>query len=212
MHHNTLPWLPRIMRLGAALALTVCAVSAHAQKVEFKTSQGNFTLELDAKAAPKTVENFMQYVKAKHYDGTVFHRVIPGFMVQGGGMDKDMKEKPTKAPIALESANGLKNTRGTVAMARTSDPNSATAQFFVNVVDNEFLNHYDCKEPCTINTPRGPVQRPAGFKNDGYAVFGKVTAGMDVLDKIIAVPTGNNGPHQNVPTTPVTITSARIVK
>jgi peptidyl-prolyl cis-trans isomerase A (cyclophilin A) len=201
-----------LSRFAVATFLCAAALSAHAQKVEFKTSLGNFTLELDAKAAPKTVENFVQYVNAKHYDGTVFHRVIPGFMVQGGGMDKDMKEKPTKTPIALESANGLKNARGTVAMARTGDPNSATAQFFVNVVDNEFLNHYDCKEPCTINTPRGPVQRPAGFKNDGYAVFGKVTAGMDVVDKIVAVPTGNAGPHQNVPTAPVTITSARIVK
>jgi peptidyl-prolyl cis-trans isomerase A (cyclophilin A) len=199
-------------RAAALTVLSAAAFAVNAQKVEFKTSQGAFTIELDAKAAPKSVANFVEYVNAKHYDGTVFHRVIPGFMVQGGGMDKDLKEKPTKASIALESANGLKNTRGTVAMARTSDPNSATAQFFVNVVDNEFLNHYDCKEPCTINTPRGPVQRPAGFKNDGYAVFGKVTAGMDTIDKIVAVPTGNSGPYQNVPTTPVTIQSARIVK
>jgi peptidyl-prolyl cis-trans isomerase A (cyclophilin A) len=208
--------MKRIYQLIASTLFTVGALasaSAFAQeKVEFKTTLGNFTVELDAKAAPKTVANFLEYVKAKHYDGTVFHRVIPGFMVQGGGMDKDMKEKPTKAPIALESANGLTNKRGTLAMARTAVPDSATAQFFVNVVDNDFLNHYDCKTPCTINTPRGPVERPAGFKNDGYAVFGKVVAGMDTIDKIRDVATGSSGPHQNVPTAPVTITSARVVK
>jgi peptidyl-prolyl cis-trans isomerase A (cyclophilin A) len=196
----------------AFAVLFATALGAQAQKVEFKTTAGAFTVELDAKAAPLSVANFMDYVNAKHYDGTVFHRVIPGFMVQGGGMDKDMKEKPTKAPIKLESSNGLKNTRGTLAMARTMDPNSATAQFFVNVVDNDFLNYRDCAQPCTIQTARGPVERPAGFKNDGYAVFGKVVSGMETIDKIRDVATGNKGPHQNVPLEPVTITSARAVK
>jgi peptidyl-prolyl cis-trans isomerase A (cyclophilin A) len=199
-------------KTALALLCVLTSTIAFAQKVEFKTSAGNFTVELDAKAAPKTVANFMEYVNAKHYDGTVFHRVIPGFMVQGGGMDKDMNEKSTRAPINLESNNGLKNTRGTIAMARTGDPNSATAQFFVNVVDNDFLNYRDCKEACTIQTARGPVERPAGFKNDGYAVFGKVIAGMPTIDKIRDVATGNKGPHQNVPLQPVTITTARVVK
>jgi peptidyl-prolyl cis-trans isomerase B (cyclophilin B) len=160
-------------------------------RVALDTSMGRIVLELEADKAPKTVANFLTYVKSGHYDGTVFHRVIPNFMVQGGGMSADMKEKTTQAPVQNEADNGLKNDRGTVAMARTSDPHSATAQFFVNTVDNAFLNH------------KG--KNPQGW---GYAVFGRVVEGMDVVDKIAAVKTGNRGPHQNVPVEPVTITKA----
>ncbi len=162
-------------------------------KVQFKTSLGDFTVALDAKAAPKTVDNFLKYVNDKHYDGTVFHRVIQNFMVQGGGFDKEMKQKPTRAPVAIESDNGLKNDVGTIAMARTSDPNSATAQFFINVVNNERLN------------------KPS-FDGWGYTVFGKVTEGMDTIEKIRAVAVTNRSPHQNVPTTAVVIESARLIK
>jgi peptidyl-prolyl cis-trans isomerase A (cyclophilin A) len=175
----------------AALALALCA-TAQAQKVKLATSAGDIVIELDAAKAPKTVDNFVQYVKAGQYDGTVFHRVIDNFMIQGGGMSADMKEKPTRAPIPLEANNGLKNARGTIAMARTSDPNSATGQFFINLKDNDFLN--------------------AAPGKDGYAVFGKVVAGMDVVDKIRAVPTGTKGGHQNVPTLPVTIQKATVEK
>jgi peptidyl-prolyl cis-trans isomerase A (cyclophilin A) len=156
--------------------------------VKLATSAGDIVLELDAAKAPKSVENFVAYVKAGHYDGTVFHRVIDGFMIQGGGMDAQLREKPTRAPIPLEAGNGLSNLRGTLAMARTADPNSATAQFFINVVDNRPLDSY----------------------GGGYAVFGRVIAGMDVVDKIRAVPTGNKGPYQNVPLTAVTITKASL--
>jgi cyclophilin family peptidyl-prolyl cis-trans isomerase len=162
-------------------------------KVVLETSLGRIVLELDAAKAPKTVANFLGYVKSGHYDGTIFHRVIPGFMIQGGGMTADMGEKRTGAPIPNEADNGLKNERGTVAMARTSDPNSATAQFFVNTVDNKFLNH-------SGKTAQGW----------GYAVFGKVVEGMDTVDKIAAVKTGNRGPHQNVPLEPVTIVKASV--
>ena len=161
-------------------------------QVELKTSLGAIVLELDAAKAPKTVANFLQYVNNKHYDGTIFHRVIPGFMVQGGGFTADMQQKPTLAPIPLEARNGLKNDMYTVAMARTGDPNSATAQFFINVAANAMLN----------------APQPDGH---GYAVFGKVVRGTDVVDKIRAVPTGNRDMHQNVPTTPVTIVSARVL-
>jgi len=163
-------------------------------KVVLETSLGRIVLELDAAKAPKTVANFLGYVKSGHYDGTIFHRVIPGFMIQGGGMTADMGEKRTGAPIPNEADNGLKNERGTVAMARTSDPNSATAQFFINSVDNKFLNH-------SGKTTQGW----------GYAVFGKVVEGMDVVDKISAVKTGNKGGHQNVPLEPVTLTKATIL-
>jgi peptidyl-prolyl cis-trans isomerase A (cyclophilin A) len=139
------------------------------------------------------VANFVQYVKAGQYDGTVFHRVIDGFMIQGGGMTPDMEEKPTRAPIPLESKNGLSNKRGTVAMARTQVPDSATAQFFINLADNNRLD--------AANSPDG----------NGYAVFGKVTEGMDVVDKIRAVPTGNKAGHQNVPQTPILIKKATIL-
>jgi peptidyl-prolyl cis-trans isomerase A (cyclophilin A) len=153
---------------------------------------GDIVLELNAEKAPKTVENFLQYVKDGHYDGLVFHRVIPGFMIQGGGFSADMQQKATRAPIVLEATNGLKNERGTIAMARTNVPDSATSQFFINVVDNAMLN------------ATGP--------GNGYAVFGKVTAGMDVVDKIRAVPTGSRGMHRDVPTTPVTILKASLEK
>ncbi len=162
-------------------------------KVVLETSLGRIVLELDAARAPKTVANFLGYVRSGHYDGTIFHRVIPGFMIQGGGMTADMGEKRSGAPIPNEADNGLKNDRGTVAMARTSDPNSATAQFFVNTVDNKFLNH-------SGKTAQGW----------GYAVFGKVVEGMDTVDKIAAVKTANKGPHQNVPVEPVTIVKASV--
>ncbi len=174
-----------------ALLLSLAAHgAAWAQKVRLDTSMGEIVIELDAAKAPKTVANFIEYVKAGHYDGTVFHRVIPDFMIQVGGFDADMKEKPTRAPIPLESKSGLTNVRGSVAMARTRVPDSATAQFFINVKDNAFLD--------AANTPDG----------SGYAVFGKVVSGMDVVDKIRAVPTGNKGPYQNVPATPVVIRKA----
>jgi peptidyl-prolyl cis-trans isomerase A (cyclophilin A) len=176
----------------ALLGGSLVAAPAWAQKVKLATSMGDIVIELDAAKAPKTVDNFMKYVAAGHYDGTVFHRVIESFMVQGGGMTPDMKEKPTRAPIALESGNGLSNTRGTVSMARTGVPNSATAQFFINVVDNARL---DATNP--------------GM--NGYAVFGKVVSGMDVVDKIRGVPVADNGPHQNVPVKPVLITKASVL-
>ena len=145
--------------------------------VEVATNHGTFVIQLDPAKAPKSVENFLAYVDAKHYDGTIFHRVIPTFMIQGGGYDQQLEKKSTKSPITNEADNGLKNLRGTVAMARTGDPHSATSQWFVNVVDNAFLNH-------TAKDGQGW----------GYAVFGKVIEGMDVVDKIKAVKTGASGP------------------
>ena len=183
---------------GAALATLGLALlgsaPAFAQKVKLATSAGDIVIELDAAKAPKSVENFLAYVKAGHYDGTVFHRVIANFMVQGGGMTPDLKEKPTRAPITLEARNGLNNDKGTVAMARTNAPNSATAQFFINLKDNDFLN------------------AAASRDGNGYAVFGKVTSGMDVVEKIRAVPTGNKGPFENVPLEPVIIKQATLEK
>lgn len=161
--------------------------------VVLTTSMGAITLELDAKKAPKTVENFLAYVKAGHYDDTIFHRVMDNFMIQGGGFNDKMVQKPTKAAIKNEADNGLKNNKYTIAMARTNDPHSATAQFFINVADNEFLNF------------SSPTDR--GW---GYAVFGKVSAGMDIVDNIRKVKTGNNGFHQNVPLEPVTILKAEL--
>ena len=177
---------------------TLIATAAMAQtpalpQVKLSTNLGDIVLELDPGKAPKTVANFLGYVKDKHYDGTVFHRVIDGFMIQGGGFTPDLQQKPTKAPIELEARNGLKNDRGTIAMARTGNPNSATAQFFINVVNNDMLN----------------APNPDGF---GYAVFGKVVAGMDVVDKIRAVATGNKSMFQNVPLTSVNILSATQVR
>ncbi|WP_120966752.1 peptidylprolyl isomerase [Comamonas sp. lk] len=182
----------------AAIALTasIFAVPALAQtqpKVQLKTSMGDIVVELNEAKAPKTVANFLQYVRDKHYEGTVFHRVMDGFMIQGGGMDANMKEKPTRAPAPLEAGNGLKNDKYTIAMARTGDPNSATSQFFINVVNNDMLN----------------APKPDGY---GYTVFGKVIKGTEVVDKIRAVPTGNRGMHQNVPTSPVTIVSVIEIK
>jgi peptidyl-prolyl cis-trans isomerase A (cyclophilin A) len=175
----------------AAASATVWAQKV-AQKVRLATSAGDIVIELDADKAPKTVDNFAQYVRAGHYNGTIFHRVIDNFMIQGGGMKADMSEKPTRAPIALESRNGLANTKGTVAMARTAAPDSATAQFFINVGDNAFLD------------------QPNSRDGNGYTVFGKVVTGMDVVDKIKVVPTQPMGPHQNVPVTPVIIRKATL--
>ena len=163
-------------------------------QVKLTTNHGAITLKLDAEKAPKTVANFISYVEAGHYNNTIFHRVIKNFMIQGGGMEPGMNQKECQAPIENEAANGLKNKRGSIAMARTNDPHSATAQFFINLKDNDFLNHQS--------------PDPRGY---GYAVFGKVTSGMDVVDKIAKVPTGNAGPHQNVPTTPVVIQSVKII-
>ncbi|TDG09481.1 peptidyl-prolyl cis-trans isomerase [Paraburkholderia guartelaensis] len=165
--------------------------AAHPQ-VLFKTSEGDIRVELYPEKAPKTVDNFLQYVKAGQYNGTIFHRVIRGFMIQGGGYTQSFVEKPTRAPIALESKNGLKNLTGTIAMARTSDPNSATAQFFINTVDNAGLDY----------------PNPDG---NGYAVFGKVTQGMDVVKKIEAAPTASRGPMADVPQKEIVIESATVV-
>ncbi len=181
---------------GIALAATLSIASAEsaqaAPKVRLATSMGDIVVQLDPAKAPRTVENFLTYVKQKHYDGTVFHRVIDGFMIQGGGFTPDMQQKPTRAPIPLEANNGLKNEPYTIAMARTSNPDSATAQFFINVKDNAMLN--------------------ANGEGNGYAVFGKVISGTDVVDKIKAVETTSRGMYQNVPATPVVIRSATIVK
>jgi peptidyl-prolyl cis-trans isomerase B (cyclophilin B) len=162
-------------------------------KVVLHTTHGDITLELDTAKAPVTAENFANYVKSGHYDGTIFHRVIAHFMIQGGGFTADMQQKPTGAPIKNEADNGLKNDRGTIAMARTNDPHSASAQFFINTVDNDFLN----------------FKAPSG-QGWGYAVFGKVVAGMDVVDKIRAVKTGRAGMHSDVPVEPVVITKAEL--
>ena len=163
--------------------------------VELETTMGNIVIELNQEKAPNTVANFLEYVKSGHYDGTIFHRVIDGFMIQGCGMDANMTEKSTNAPIQNEADNGLKNEVGTIAMARTSDPHSATAQFFINVKDNSFLNFSG--------------KNPQGW---GYAVFGKVTEGMDIVNKIKGVPTGKYGFHADVPTTPVVITHAKVIE
>ena len=184
---------------SAALAIVLAAGTARAEgtnpMVLISTSMGDIKVELNEAKAPMTVKNFLSYVNDKFYDGTIFHRVIPSFMIQGGGMDKDMKEKTTKPPIKNEAGNGLKNDTGTLAMARTGVVDSATAQFFINVKDNAFLNHRD--------------ETPGGF---GYAVFGKVVDGMDVVQKIEQVATGSKGPHQNVPNEPVIIKSITVVK
>jgi len=162
--------------------------------IKLTTNQGVIVLDLNAEKAPKTVANFLAYVEAGHYDNTIFHRVIKNFMVQCGGFEPGMNQKPCQAPIENEAANGLKNKRGTIAMARTSDPHSATAQFFINVVDNDFLD---------FTSPMG--------QGWGYCVFGEVSEGMDVVDKIRAVRTGNKGFHQDVPVDDVIIEKAEIV-
>ena len=178
--------------LASATSLAGAQDTAKPQ-VKIATNMGDFVVELEPAKAPKTVENFLQYVADKHYDGTVFHRVIDGFMIQGGGFTADMQPKPTRAPIPLEAQNGLKNDRYTVAMARTGNPNSATSQFYVNVANNNMLN----------------APQPDGH---GYAVFGKVVQGQATIDKIRTVATGNLSMHQNVPTSAITITSATLVK
>ena len=162
-------------------------------KAILTTSKGSVTLELDEQAAPKTCENFRRYAEEGHYDGTVFHRVIPNFMIQGGGFTADMTQKKTHENIPNEASNGLRNDKGTVAMARTPDPHSASSQFFVNLTDNDFLNFRD--------------ESQAGY---GYCVFGKVTEGMDTVESIATVETGSNGPHQDVPREPVLIESVTI--
>ncbi|HTY04210.1 MAG TPA: peptidylprolyl isomerase [Rhodocyclaceae bacterium] len=182
-------------KLLAALAALVVALPAWAANpvVEMKTSYGAVTIELYPDKAPKTVANFLQYVKDGFYDGTIFHRVIDGFMIQGGGMQPGMKEKKTRAPIENEANNGLKNVTGTLAMARTSAPHSASAQFFINLKDNAFLDY-------------------PGRDGWGYCVFGKVTQGIDVVNKIAKVATGTVGMHQDVPNTPVVIESVKLIE
>ena len=187
--------MKRIFVATLALLVSLTAAAADPQ-VEIKTSLGDIVVELDPARAPLTVENFLQYVKARHYDGTLFHRVMPGFMIQGGGFTPDFQEKPTGKPVRNEASNGVPNTVGTIAMARTNEPHSATAQFFINVADNRMLNF------------RFPT-----IEGYGYAVFGKVVKGMDVVDRIVKVPTGPGpAPHQNVPVKPVIIKSIRVVE
>jgi peptidyl-prolyl cis-trans isomerase A (cyclophilin A) len=192
MQWNT--WNRRAALAGLAMAAIVGpALAEGAPQVRFQTSLGDFVVELNPEKAPKTVENFLQYVKAKHYDGTIFHRVIPNFMVQGGGYTVSYDQKIMRPPVVLEANNGLKNDLGTIAMARTNEPNSATSQFFVNVRDNAALN------------ARGPA--------DGYTVFGRVVSGMETIQKIRDVPTGPGGPFPtDAPKTPVLINSATLVK
>lgn len=189
------------MRLlfGLVMLLLLCPAAAQAQEsgpyVELTTSKGKIVLELDSKAAPKSVANFLKYVETGHYDGTIFHRVIKDFMIQGGGMDEKMKPKATNAPIANEAKNGLKNNRYTVAMARTSDPHSATSQFFINTKDNDFLNF--------------TAENSQGW---GYTVFGKVVSGQSVVDEIAKVRTGKLGVHDDVPVIPIYIEKAVVLK
>jgi cyclophilin family peptidyl-prolyl cis-trans isomerase len=177
------------------LSLGVNDVTHADTQVKMQTSKGDITLKLYEDKAPTTVENFVTYARSGFYDGTIFHRVIPGFMIQGGGFTPDMAQKGARAPIKNEADNGLKNEAGTIAMARTPDPNSASSQFFINLEDNEFLNFKN-------KTPQGW----------GYAVFGEVTQGMDVVKAIAQVPTGNKGMHQNVPNEPVLIEKVNVVE
>lgn len=210
-----------------SLAAPIMAQSTTAPKVRFVTSEGDFVVEVYPDKAPKTVENFLQYVKDKHYDGLIFHRVISNFMVQGGGYDAKYAEKATRPPVVHEGRQalekgGAKNVEGTLAMARTNDPNSASSQFFINVKDNEFLNptlipagdpvpEFTFQGQTYKNTPRAQLTGAAQLF--GYTVFGKVVSGMDVVNKIKAVPTGAGGPFPtDVPKTPVVIKSAILVK
>ena len=203
-----------------AASLTLAAGFIHAQQVEFKTSMGNFTMELYPDKAPKTVANFLQYVNDGFFTGTVFHRVIPAFMVQGGGFTRDMVQKNVRPPVPIEArealAKGLKNDLGTVAMARTNDPNSATAQFFINVKDNDFLNAtlLPAGDPVTFNYRGQQVTAPraqAEMATAGYTVFAKVIKGMDVVLKMKDVPTAQQGPHGDVPKEMIVIESAKVV-
>ena len=211
--------------LGLLATATASALAADIQKVQISTSAGVIEAELYADKAPRTVANFVQYVKDKHYDGTIFHRVIANFMVQGGGYDTRYKEKPTRAPVQHEGraalAAGLKNTTGTLAMARTGDPHSATSQFFINVVDNAFLDPTPIPEGDPVkrfeyqgrvyeNIPRSQLLNAPQLY--GYTVFGKVTSGMDVVQKIRQTPTGSGGPFPtDVPKTPVIIQSITLL-
>lgn len=194
--------MKKLMLAGALVAGLVSSVgfaeetetvtSSHLY-VEMGTNAGNIVMELDGEKAPVTVDNFKSYVEDGYYDGLIFHRVIDGFMVQGGGFDADMNQKGTKAPIQIESNNGLKNERGTIAMARTMDPNSATSQFFINTQNNGFLDY-------------------PGQDGYGYTVFGKVVSGMDVVDQIEKVKTGNNGMHRDVPVEPIIIENMKFIE
>lgn len=187
--------LPSFKYYLLALAFSVITMNAQAAtRVEFQTTQGNFTVEVYADKAPKTVVNFLQYVKDGFYDNTIFHRVISRFMIQGGGFERDLTEKPTRAPIPNEASNGLLNETGTIAMARTADPDSATAQFFINVNDNQFLN-FVSPDPEQI----------------GYCVFGKVVSGMEVVQKISIIPTTSIGRNSDVPVKPITVKSAKVL-
>jgi peptidyl-prolyl cis-trans isomerase B (cyclophilin B) len=186
------PWTGLV---GAASNKPPASVKRKVNMVKLQTNFGSITLELDAKAAPETVANFLQYVKDGHYDGTIFHRVIDGFMIQGGGFNAEMDQKPTRAPIQNEAQNGLKNVAYSIAMARTPDPHSASSQFFINVGDNGFLDF-----------------RAATSQGFGYCVFGKVTEGQDVVDRIRKVRTGNRAGHQDVPVENVVIEHAEIIE
>jgi len=190
--------LPRILLAGLFFSLAffahVSATQAANPVVTLETSMGNIKIELYPEKSPVTVKNFIDYVEAKHYDGLIFHRVIPNFMIQGGGFEPGMKERKTKAPIANESKNGLENKRGTLAMARTSEPNSASSQFFINVVDNGFLDRAKSRDGV------------------GYCVFGKVIEGMEVVDKMKTVKTGRSGPHGDVPEEDIIIKTAKVSK
>ncbi|WP_127960105.1 peptidylprolyl isomerase A [Serratia microhaemolytica] len=174
-----------------SLACATVAFAAGETRVMLTTSLGDIELQLDSEKAPISSKNFVDYVNSGYYNNTIFHRVIPGFMVQGGGFNAEMQQKVTQSPIKNEADNGLRNLRGTIAMARTANKDSATSQFFINVADNAFLDH--------------------GQRDFGYAVFGKVVKGIDVVDKIAQAPTGSRGPHQNVPKTPIVILSAKVL-
>lgn len=190
--------MPQFVAALVALLLSgdlLMAANDDAPKVRMETSSGTLVLQLDAKNAPETTKNFLIYVDDGFYDGTIFHRVIKGFMIQGGGYDRDFKQRPTLPPIQNEADNGLKNERGTIAMARTGDPHSATAQFFINSVDNDFLDHRE--------------KSPQGW---GYAVFGKVVEGLEVIDAISGVATGGHGPHSDVPQSQILILKAERVE
>lgn len=225
--------MTRFTRRAAALAMCLAlaagtsAFAADAPQVRFSTTAGEFVVEVYPDKAPKTVENFLRYVKDKHYDGTIFHRVIDNFMVQGGGYDKRYAQKPTRPPVPHEGREALakggpKNVRGTLAMARTSDPNSASAQFFINVKDNAFLDpvlippgdpvpRFEYQGRVYLNEARATLEKAPQLY--GYTVFGKVVSGMDVVDRIKSTPTGPGGPFpSDVPTTPVVIESATLVK
>jgi peptidyl-prolyl cis-trans isomerase A (cyclophilin A) len=217
----------RCWRAATLLILSGPAIGADAPRVKFTTTAGDFVIEVYPDKAPKTVENFLQYVKDKHYDGTIFHRVIDSFMVQGGGFDAKYVQKPTRAPVTHEgrealAKGGAKNVVGTVAMARTNDPHSATAQFFINVKDNAFLDptpippgdpvpRFEYQGRVYENTPRAQLMNAPQLY--GYTVFGKVVSGMDVVNSIKATPTGAGGPFpSDVPKTPIIINSATLVK